>query len=261
MPRADPDHQVGGRPQPVGRRHRQAEFMGVGDDAAAAAERHHWRVDQFGQFEDFIAGVNGAAADEDHRRLAAGYQRGRGLDAVGIGLRRRQQIERFCRADLGALREHVPRHFQRHRPAPARQHFLERAADHRRRGSGYSMRSAHFTKVRKRRELVRHLMQMAAALAEELGRHLTGQAQHRLVASERGEQRRTGIEHAGPGHHAEHAGPAARPAHSRRPCSRRPAHGGRRSLSTAPDGMRRTGRRSARRAGRTRYRRRARPGR
>ncbi len=36
-----------------------------------------------------------------------------------------------------------------------------------------------------RRELVRHLVQMAAALAEELRRHLAGQAQHRLVGSRR----------------------------------------------------------------------------
>src|SRR6185369_11616590 len=49
---------------------------------------------------------------------------------------------------------------------------------------------------------------MAAALAEERGRHLAGQAQHRLVATECGEQGRTRIEHAGAGHHAEHAGPA-----------------------------------------------------
>ncbi len=41
-------------------------------------------------------------------------------------------------------------------------------------------------------------------------RHLAGQAQHRLVAAERGEQRRARIEHAGAGHHAEHAGLARR---------------------------------------------------
>ena len=47
---------------------------------------------------------------------------------------------------------------------------------------------------------------MAAALAEELRRHLAGQAEYRLIAPERGQQRRTRIEHAGAGHHAEHAG-------------------------------------------------------
>src|SRR6202035_4509737 len=51
-----------------------------------------------------------------------------------------------------------------------------------------------------------------------------------------------------------------RTAHSHRPCSRRPARGGRRSPSAAPAGTRRTGRRVVRLAGRTRCRRRARPG-
>ena len=69
--------------------------MRVADDAAAAAERHHRRVDQFGEFEDFLARVNGAAADKDHRRLAGRDQRGGGLDAFGIGLRRRERIERL----------------------------------------------------------------------------------------------------------------------------------------------------------------------
>src|SRR5690242_3794727 len=50
---------------------------------------------------------------------------------------------------------------------------------------------------------------MAAPLAQELRRHLAGQAQHRLVAAEGSEQRGAGIEHAGTGHHAEHAGPSA----------------------------------------------------
>ncbi len=69
--------------------------MRVGDDAAAAAERYHRRVDHFGEFEDFLAGVDRAAADKDHRPLAAGYQRRRGLDPVRIGLRVGEGIERL----------------------------------------------------------------------------------------------------------------------------------------------------------------------
>ena len=57
---------------------------------------------------------------------------------------------------------------------------------------------------------VRHFVQMAAPLAEILRRHLSGQAKHRLVRPECGEQRRTRVEHTGAGHHAEHAGPAGR---------------------------------------------------
>src|SRR6202790_1313269 len=51
---------------------------------------------------------------------------------------------------------------------------------------------------------------MAAALAEELRWHLSGQAQDRLVRSERGEQRSARVEPARAGHHAEHAGFTAR---------------------------------------------------
>src|ERR1039458_617403 len=65
-------------------------------------------VEQFGKLKDFIARVNGAAADEDHRRFAAGDQRGGGLDPLRIGLRCGEQIERLCCGHVGALREHVP---------------------------------------------------------------------------------------------------------------------------------------------------------
>src|SRR6266581_2062779 len=65
--------------------------------------------------------------------------------------------------------------------------------------------------VSARCELIRHLMEMAAALAEELRRHLSGQTQYRFVRSECSEQGCTGIKHARAGHHAEHAGPAGGP--------------------------------------------------
>ena len=129
-PRADPDHQIGVRPKLVGRRHGQPEFMRVGDDAAAAAERHDRRVDHLGEFEDFLARMDRAAADEDHRPLAALDQCGRRLDAVRIGLRGGKGSNDLGRADLRALGEHVPRHFQRNRAAAARQHFLKRARHH-----------------------------------------------------------------------------------------------------------------------------------
>ena len=100
--------------------------MRVGDDAASAAERHHRRVDHLGEFENFVACIDSATADEDHRMLACLDERRGGLDPVWIGFWRREQLEWFGRADFGALGEHVPRHFQRHRAATARQHFLER---------------------------------------------------------------------------------------------------------------------------------------
>src|SRR6266852_6234171 len=65
-----------------------------------------------------------------------------------------------------------------------------------------------FPETSKCRELIRHFVQMAAALAEILRRHLSGQAEHRFVRAEGGQQSCTRIEHARAGHHAEHAGPS-----------------------------------------------------
>ncbi len=87
--------------------------------------------------------------------------------------------------------------------------ILEGARDDRRRIAGIFDPLGPFDIGAQSRELVRHLVQMAAALAEELRRYLAGDAEHRFVAAERGEQRRAGIEHAGAGHDTEHAGPAA----------------------------------------------------
>ncbi len=67
--------------------------MGVGDDAAAAAERHHRRVDHLGQFKDFLARMDRAAADEDHRPLAGLDEISGGLDTVRVGLRGGKGVE------------------------------------------------------------------------------------------------------------------------------------------------------------------------
>ena len=156
--------------------------MRVGDDAAAAAERHDRRVDQFGKLQNFIARMDRAAADEDHRRLAAAISAAAALTRSGSGSGAGNGSNGFAGADVRALREHVPGHFQRDGSAPSRQHFLKRARDQRRRGVGIFDALGPFDEGPQRRELVRHLVQMAAALAEKLRRHLSGQAQHRFVA-------------------------------------------------------------------------------
>ena len=139
--------------------------MRVGNDAASAAKRHDRRIDQFRKLNNFIARINCTAADEYHRRLAVRDQRGGGLDPLGIGQRRRKTLQRFCRAGLRALGEHVPGHFQRDRAAAAREHFLEGARHQRRRGVGIFDALGPFNECSKRRELVRHLVQVAAALS------------------------------------------------------------------------------------------------
>ncbi len=184
--------------------------MCIGDDAAAAAERDHRRIDGLGKLQNLLARMDRAAADEDHRPLAARYQRRRIPDAVRIGQRGREGIEHLRRAGRGALGEDVPRHLQRGRSPASRQHLLKGARDHGGRDVGIFDALGPFDEGAQGRKLVRHLVQMAAALAEELRRHLAGQAQHRLVAAERGEHRSARVEHAGARHHAEHAHLAAR---------------------------------------------------
>ena len=41
--------------------------MGIGDDAASAAEGDGRRIEHLGKLEDFLARMDRAAADEDHR--------------------------------------------------------------------------------------------------------------------------------------------------------------------------------------------------
>src|SRR5258708_4699576 len=55
--------------------------MRVADDAAPAAERDDRRGDQFRKFKNFVAGINGAAADKSHRRHAIRNQRSGGQAA------------------------------------------------------------------------------------------------------------------------------------------------------------------------------------
>ena len=183
--------------------------MGVGDDAAAAAERHHRRVDQFGQLEDLVARVDRAAADEDHRRLAAAISAAADLIRSGSGSGAGNGSNDFA-APTSARCVNTS-HGISSATGPRRPDSISWNArdDQRRRGIGIFDALGPFDEGPQGRKLVRHLVQMAAALAEKCRRHLAGQAQHRLVRSERGQQRRAGIEHARAGHHAEYAGPAA----------------------------------------------------
>ncbi len=160
--------------------------MGIADDAAAGAERDHGRVDHLGECEDVVARIHRARADEDHRRFARLDQRGCGLDAIRIGRGRGERFKRRRCGGFRALREHIPRHFQRHRAAAAGHHLLKSARHFGRRVRGIVDALGPFHETAERRELVRHLMQMTAALAKIIARHLTGEAHHRLVAAEGG---------------------------------------------------------------------------
>ena len=198
-------------PQPVGRRHGQPELMRVGDDAAAAAERHDRRVDHLGQLENFLARMDRAAADKDHRRLAAGDQRRGVFDAVADPAAAPGTDRTPLTAPISARCVNTSQGISS-ATGPRRPDIISWNARDTSVGRRIGIFDAvgPFDESAQRRELIRHLVQMAAALAEKRRRHLPGQAQHRLVRSERGEQRSARVEHAGAGHHAEHARPAAR---------------------------------------------------
>jgi len=138
------------------------------------------RVDQFGKLEDFIAGVNGAAADEDHRRLAAGDQRAAALTRFGVGLRCREKIERFA-TPVSARCVNTSQGISS-ATGPRRPDSISWNARLTSVGAVVGIFDAvgPFHETSQCGELVRHLVQMAAALAEILRRHLSGQAQHRL---------------------------------------------------------------------------------
>ena len=63
------------------------------------------------------------------------------------------------------------------------------------------MRSAHFSRLRKRGELVGQFVQLAAAAADHHAGHLPGQAQHRRVNAPGGGECGGGVEHARTRHH------------------------------------------------------------
>ena len=139
--------------------------MAIGDDAAPAAEGHDRRVDHLGQREDFVARIDRAAADPDHRRLAPVISAAAGLIRSGSGCGAGKRSAAPA-ARSRPLREQVPRHLQRDRAAAARQHLLEGARDQWRRLGGMLDALGPFQKRAQRGELVRHLVQLAAAAAE-----------------------------------------------------------------------------------------------
>ena len=152
----------------------------------------------------------GAAADHDHRPLRPLQDFRCRLDLLrGWRWRRRDRggRERAHEFDAG---HHVPRHLDRHRAGPSRQHLPERFVN----DPGCVGRALDprrpFQQAAQRAELVRQFVQVAAAAVEELRRHLAGNAEDRGAATHRGAERGGGVQHAGAGHDGEHAGPPGR---------------------------------------------------
>ncbi len=228
-PRADPEQHVRLRPQQRGGVGGDAERMVLRHDAAPAAEGGHGGVQRVRQRLDRGGRVLGAAAHHDHRALrlaraaAAACSMSGGGGAVGA-----PGALRGGGHPLGAGHG-IPRHLHRDRAGPAGQHLPERLLDDRRRVRRALDAGGPFHQRSQGAELVRQLVQVAAATAQELRRDLAGDAQHGRVAAPRRCTARPRCS-ARPGPAPRRTRRAARSSgRSRMPCSRRPARAARRS--------------------------------
>ena len=143
-------------------------------------------------------------------RLAAASSLAAASTSSGEGAGRLRDCCRAQRLDVGTRRHRVPRHLDRDRAGPPRQHLAERLVDDLRRVGRTLDARRPFRQRAQGGELVGQLVQMAAAAAEEGRGNLPRDAQHRRAAPVRRAQRRRGVEDAGPRHDREHARPARR---------------------------------------------------
>ena len=84
MRRADADHDIGVGPQVVPDGQRGEQRVGGRDHAVPHPARRHRRLQQRRQGGDRVAGVLGAAADDDQRTLGASEERRGAFDGRGV---------------------------------------------------------------------------------------------------------------------------------------------------------------------------------
>ena len=145
--------------------------------------------------------MHGAAAHPDHRVFCTRHQLGKFCYFNGIDRRIGMRRQRLLRRDFAAHRELFPRHFQCHRPRPPRLHGLERAGHQIRRRRRMIDPLRPFQQRPQRRQLIRQFMQGPAQLADQMARHLPGQAQNPRIHPPGGSQSGGGVQHPRPRHH------------------------------------------------------------
>ncbi len=173
------------------------------NDAASAPVGTDRRFEHLRELDDFNAGVHGAATQQDDRPFGVTKDlRGR-LDGLVVDRVGRQGHRPVGEHDLAALGPGVERAFQGDGTRAARGGVPDRLADQRRRLLRAADALGPLGDVAHEAQLVVDLMQMAVALVDVGLRDLADQADHGRVHAVGREERRAGIEQAGPGHHAE----------------------------------------------------------
>ena len=189
-----------------------AQVVPVGERAAPVLGHDHRRFQRLGQRPQFLPGTGAQhpATGEDHRALGPAQDRRRPAEQVGIGLRagrflRRQEL------DLGARRQHVGRHLQRHRARPPGAQLPECLAHQPRhlRGRGRARRPLghRFEHL----QLLGDLVQLPAPALDQVRLDLPGQAEHRRRAGVGRREPGGRVQQAGAGHHQAGADLAGRP--------------------------------------------------
>ncbi len=198
-PAADADQHVGLAPALESLGAAETEVVVAGDDPAAAAKRDDRRLQQLGQLEHLAARVERAAADHDHR-VSRPLQQVRGaLERGRVGERGDLAGVRVDERNGLGLVEHLPGHFERHRAWSSARGLAERLGEERRRRGRVLDAPRPLGQGAQRRQLVRELVQVPAAGAEELRGHLAGQADDRGARGVGGAERRARVQHARPG--------------------------------------------------------------
>ena len=207
-PRAHGQHRVRLGPQRVSRRQADSQRVAFVDDALRVEVRGGWRLQHLGHAQKLRAGIQRSGPGDDDRILRTAEHARRLPDCVRVGFHRFISAGGFKQRHLAFAFHHVRRHFQRHRKRGPGMQLPERLRHQLRCVAAARNALGPFRKPLENAELVVNLVQHAPALVDVLRGHLPGQAQHPRVGGVGGGQRRAGIEHAGAGHHAEHAGPA-----------------------------------------------------
>ena len=210
QPASDADQQVAFGPVLVGRAGEEPVGAVVAHHALAAAEAGDRRLDQLGERRHLIGCVLGAGADDDQRVARFADQPGDLPDPVGIRGRRRGDGPVDVEIDPRGLAEDVPWRLDRGRPDAPAVHPPERLR-HRPGRFGRMVDAVRPAReAAQGRELVRQLVKLAAAAADQIGHDVAGHAEDRRIGAVGDAERGCRVEHAGPRNHGVDAGPAGR---------------------------------------------------
>jgi hypothetical protein len=147
--------------------------------AAPATKRGHRGVEKRGEGADLFGRMLRAGTAHDHRFARGAQHRGRRGDRIKIRLGLIATLGAAVDQQVGIGCHRVPAHFDRYRPRPPAARRSKGAIDDARDVLRIVDADRILDDGFERRRLVGELMQMAAALAQELRWHLARQADER----------------------------------------------------------------------------------